>query len=250
MKDYYLKLKNRKLTKDQQDIENQIICYIENKYSVKVHACLFNFQDDNESVLRNVRILFETELEKQQVIKMLKEKNGDFLKLSEEGEFISSLFRYYKIEVSKNIEDGHCIFLYDSFEECALENCYAESFQEFKKFREKHFNPETMEKFNPSALFVTYKSKELMEEAERNGEQQKLIDEYYKFIKKYDEHNFITKQKGLLFYFDYPEIALHSRSYSDLYWQRMTRSINDCAVLKEYNLTINSQIYNQKIEEK
>ena len=58
--------------------------------------------------------------------------------------------------------------------------------KEIKKFREKHFNSETMVNMGYNELFITYKSEELMKEAESNGEQQHLIDEFYKLIKKYD----------------------------------------------------------------
>jgi len=247
MTKHYKIVKNKVSTEKERYIENQIIFYMENKYLTKIHACVLNYEEFE--TIASVMIFFEKNDDYKQILERYRHTDFGLNRFPEDGTEIGKIFKQNGFKYNTKLDEGYRL-LYYSFEECALENCYAESSQGFDKFREKHFNPKTMEKINPSALFVTYKSKELMEEAERNGEQQKLIDEYYKFIKKYDEHNFITKQKGLLFYFDYPEIALHPRSYSDLYWQRMTRSINDCAVLKEYNLTINSQIYNQKTEEK
>lgn len=243
--DDYLVLQNRKLTKEQQYIEKKLIIYIENKYSVKVHACLFNFEHSNNSVLISVNVFLETELEYQQLINKFRKRETSLFKHPEEGKEIAVLFESFNINVSKNIKQGYNI-IYSSFEKCALNNAYSEAFEEIKKFREKHFNPETMTSIGCNELFVTYKSKEIMEKAEKNGEQQYLIDEFYKLIKKYDKHNFITKEKGLVFYFDYPEIKLHPKEYCELFWQRMTRPINECAVIKENNLKINSQIYNQK----
>ena len=91
-----------------------------------------------------------------------------------------------------------------SFEQQALYYCYTSSFEEFQKFREAHFNPDTMEKIDPHAMFIVYKSRELMEEAKRNGEQDRLRDAYYRFIKPYDTYNLITPDHHLLIYFDYP----------------------------------------------
>lgn len=244
MVDYYLELQNRNLTTEQQWIENKISIFIENKYSVNVHACLFCFENANESTLISATVLLETESEYQQLIKSFRQKGINLFAYPEEGKFISALFKKSNNSVSKNVEEGHCI-VYSSFERCALRYCYSEAFEEIKKFREKHFNPITMDNMGYNELFVTYKTKRIMEEAEKNGEQQYLIDEFYKLIKKYDKHNFITKQKGLVFYFDYSEIALTPSEYYDLFLQRMTRSINECAVLKENNLTIISSVYEQ-----
>ena len=110
---------------------------------------------------------------------------------------------------------------FHSFEQEALSYCYDSSFEEFRKFREVHFNPDTMEKIYPGALFVIYKSRKLMEEAKRNGEQDRLCDAYYRFIKPYDTYNLITRDHHLLTHFDYAGHARTPLEYHDLYWEML-----------------------------
>ena len=110
---------------------------------------------------------------------------------------------------------------FGSFEQGALRYCYNSAFEEFRKFRETHFNPDTMEKIYSDALFVVYKSRELMEEAERNGEQDRLREAYYHFIKPYDTYNFITPDHHLLIHFDYTGHARIPLEYSDLFGQML-----------------------------
>ena len=111
--------------------------------------------------------------------------------------------------------------MFNSFEKEALDSCYDSAFEEFRKFREVHFNPDTMEKIDPGALFVIYKSRKLMEEAKRNGDQDRLCDAYYRFIKPYDTYNFITRDHHLLTHFDYAGHARTPLEYHDLYWEML-----------------------------
>lgn len=64
-------------------------------------------------------------------------------------------------------------------------------------------------------MIVTYKTKELWEEAEKNGQNERFKREYFEFIKKYDRFGFITMDKHLIAVFDYPEIALSGRDSFD-----------------------------------
>ena len=110
---------------------------------------------------------------------------------------------------------------FHSFEQEALSYCYDSSFEEFRKFREVHFNPDTMEEIYPGALFVIYKSRKLMEEAKRNGDQDRLCDAYYRFIKPYDTYNLITRDHHLLTHFDYAGHARTPLEYYDLYLEML-----------------------------
>ena len=110
---------------------------------------------------------------------------------------------------------------FECFESDAIQSCYASSFEEFKTFKMKYFNPDTMERILPNAMFVVYKSKELMELAEKNGEQARIREDYYRFIKKYDTFNFVTPEKHFLVHFDYSGHARSDREYFELSWEMM-----------------------------
>ena len=89
--------------------------------------------------------------------------------------------------------------MFNSFEKEALDSCYDSAFEEFRKFREVHFNPDTMEKIDPG----------------------RLCDAYYRFIKPYDTYNFITRDHHLLTHFDYAGHARTPLEYHDLYLEML-----------------------------
>ncbi|MBQ7936332.1 MAG: hypothetical protein IJ333_08345, partial [Clostridia bacterium] len=57
---------------------------------------------------------------------------------------------------------------------------------------------------------------ELMEAAEKSGEQAKIKEDYYNFIKEYDTFDLVTRDKNLLVHFDYTGHARNPRAYYDL----------------------------------
>ena len=110
---------------------------------------------------------------------------------------------------------------FESFELDALHYCYSTAFQEYKKFRDRYFNPDSMEYIDSSGMFVVYKTRELMEQAAVNGEQARIRKDYYRFMQKYDTYRFIKQDKHLLVDFDYAENARSPREYSELYWKML-----------------------------
>ena len=102
-----------------------------------------------------------------------------------------------------------------------MEACYSIARKEkYGTITDKYFNPKTMEVIH-YPMFVVYKTKEDMINAEKSGEQANITEEFYKFIKKYDKYGFITREKHLLVHFDYSGHARSSREYSDLYWDML-----------------------------
>ena len=110
---------------------------------------------------------------------------------------------------------------YDSFEFEAISHCYNSASKDFKIFKKKYFNSDTMAWIDPSVMFIVYKTKELMEEAERNGEQARIREDYYQFIKQFDQFGLITRDKHLLVHFDYAGHARSPREYYELHYEMM-----------------------------
>jgi hypothetical protein len=75
-----------------------------------------------------------------------------------------------------------------------------------------------MERIHHPDLLVLYKSKELLEEAAANGEQDRIRREFFEIVKKYDTYNFITPEKHLAVYFDCRPYH-HFREWSDKRWE-------------------------------
>ena len=109
------------------------------------------------------------------------------------------------------------------FECHALVYTYGEAVVDFMKYSEKIFNPDTMESIYMRAMFVVYKSKELLEQAKASGEVDRIKEDYYSFMKKRDPFNLISKDdngnyRHLYTRFDSPETKLSQRMYYDLYF--------------------------------
>ena len=113
--------------------------------------------------------------------------------------------------------------LYGTAECIALEYTYCKAVVDFMKYSEKIFNPDTMESIYMRAMFVVYKSKELLEQAKASGEVDRIKEDYYNFMKKRDPFNLISKDdngnyRHLYTRFDSPETKLSQRLYEDLYF--------------------------------
>lgn len=188
--------------------------YIEQTYDTQVYKCLFQFNEASEIHFIHIYLLTTAGLRKIVMPPGLNIWKNSF---SEDGVQISHILKQNGYTVFQAVQEGHGI-LYESFEEMALAACYASSFEEFKAFREQHFNSDTMKQIYAMALFVEYKTKELMDQARANGEQQRLRNAYYTFMEKYDTYNLIKPDKHLLVHFDYEGQASHGRELTDLYW--------------------------------
>ena len=113
--------------------------------------------------------------------------------------------------------------LYFPTESKALVYTYGEAVIDFMKYSEKIFNPDTMESIYMRAMFVVYKSKELLEQAKASGEVDRIKEGYYNFMKERDPFNLISKDdngnyRHLYTRFDSPETKLSQRLYEDLYF--------------------------------
>lgn len=214
----FARLVNYQHSESETIIAEKITEYIRNKYDADIYKCLFSYNEKEE--LCNIHIYLKNTVDFKRIAYSNNGKTR-ILVFSEDIVNIKNLLNQLSIPNCFDRIDGPYKIYYSSFEQEALEDCYRSAFTEFKEFKRKHINPETMEECTHSALFVVYKSKELMEQAEQNGEQAFLRDEYYKFIKKFDTYNYITPQKHLLVHFDYVGHARSSREYSDMYWDML-----------------------------
>jgi len=211
----FAKLVNQKQSQEETIVADVIKTFVKNKYRTDVYACRF-FYDEGGELKRTTAYMTTTA--GLNSIMFRENKKRQQYNFPEDNESIRNAIIAKGLAIAVN--PSYWI-VYSSFEREALEDCYRSAFTEFKEFKRRHINPETMEECTHSALFVVYKSKELMEQAEQNGEQAFLRDEYYKFIKKFDTYNYITPQKHLLVHFDYVGHARSSREYSDMYWDML-----------------------------
>ena len=211
----FARLVNYQYSESERIIAEEITKFVKEKYKADVYKCTF-FYDENGKLKRNT-VYMETTLALNSIV-FRKNKKRQQYNFPEDNESVRNSISTKELGVEVN---PNYWIVYSSFEKEALEDCYRSAFTEFKEFKRKHINPETMEECTHSALFVVYKSKELMEQAERNGEQAFLRDEYYKFIKRFDRYNYITPQKHLLVHFDYAGHARSPREYSDMYWDML-----------------------------
>lgn len=196
---------------------SEIVKFVEDKYNVKVHKAVFRY-DETQTKIDFVDLYLKTTLEEKTVL-FSENKNIWKQQFLEEGKLICDVLKRYNLQFSNVFERGYHI-LFFSFEQVALYACYAEALKERKKLREKYFNSETMEIIH-DFMFVVYKTKRDMEKSEQIGEQARIKEECYQFIKKYDKYNYITREKHLLVHFDYSGHARSPRAYSDLYWDML-----------------------------
>ncbi len=214
----FARLVNYQYSESENIIARKIAEYIKGKYSSNIYKCFFSYNGKGE--ISSIRIHLKTTADFKRIAYSNNGKTRVLI-FPEDIANIKNILNQLSIpNCFDRIEEPYKIS-YSSFEQEALENCYRSAFTEFKEFKRKHINPETMEECTHGALFVVYKSKELMEQAERNGEQAFLRDEYYKFIKRFDRYNYITPQKHLLVHFDYAGHARSPREYSDMYWDML-----------------------------
>ena len=113
--------------------------------------------------------------------------------------------------------------IYRTAESPALEYTYCKAVVDFMKYKEKVFNPNTMESIYMRAMFVVYKSKELLEQAKASGEVDRIKEDYYNFMKERDPFNLISKDdngnyRHLYTRFDSPETKLSQRMYYELFF--------------------------------
>ncbi|MBQ7935705.1 MAG: hypothetical protein IJ333_05085 [Clostridia bacterium] len=201
---------------EEQAAVQQIIEYIEQKYVVHVYKCVLTYENIKE--VRFVEIYLMKNAEWDKIISP--PGTGRWLhEFPEDGKRFSEILKHKGFKINSHLQDGLFVFFY-SFEEISLDACYSTSVLggKFKKFKERYFNPATMECIDTSAMFVVYKTKELMEAAEKSGEQAKIKEDYYNFIKEYDTFDLVTRDKNLLVHFDYMGHARNPRAYYDLYY--------------------------------
>ena len=146
------------------------------------------------------------------------------------NEFIKPILESCGFDISKFLRA-----LYRSLEILLLEQMYADAYVDFQNFTKDIFNPQTMAYVDRHALIIVYKTNELLEKAYSSGEIVKLKADYYKFIKNFDQHNFITKDcngnySGLITRFDSTETikcspSLYSRFYYEYFCETMGENL-------------------------
>lgn len=211
----FSKLVNYQYSESESVIAEVIVNFVKKKYGADVYKCAF-FYNENGKLKRNTAYMKTTA--GLNSIMFRRDKKIQQYNFPEDNKNIrnSIIAKDSRIEVDPDYR-----IVYSSFEREALEDCYRSAYKAFEGFIKEHYNPETMESIDTGALFVIYKTRELMEQAEKSGEHEHLREEYYKFIKKFDTYNYITMQKHLLVHFDYVGHARSPREYCDMYWDML-----------------------------
>ncbi len=113
----------------------------------------------------------------------------------------------------------NCALYHYTFETMALAYTYCKAISDYREcFKAQIFNADTMSYIDPTYLIVVYKSKELLEQAKKNEEIDKIKSDYYDFMKVRDPYNLISKDehnnyRHLFVRFDSLETVLHPRLY-------------------------------------
>lgn len=191
--------------------------YVENKYGVSVFKVFFAKGKEGQFMM--CRVFLKTNAEYNKLNEMA-EKGPWFPCYPVDGKAISDILNKHNVSHPKDMQEGFCL-LFVPFEEKAMYATYRSSFDEFKGFREKVFNPATMKAIDTRCLYVTYNTEEDLKQAEQGGEIERLKDEYFAFIKKFDTYDFITKTKHFITRFDSTANEMGQRAFSDVYADSM-----------------------------
>ncbi|MBQ9792811.1 MAG: hypothetical protein IJW32_03630 [Clostridia bacterium] len=198
------------LEREQPAIE-EIINYMENKFEVNVYKIQL-IRKESENINR-ILIYLKTNKDNAQVRE--KAEMGDFLFCyPTEAKNICEILQKNNLTFSQNLAEGFGL-MFCSFEELALRACYCSAFEEYKSFKEQIFNTNTMEKIEAQVLYITYKTKQDLENAQKTGEIELFTNKYFNIIKKYDTYNYVTKEQNLITRFDSVENKIDSRSFAD-----------------------------------
>ncbi|MBQ6792017.1 MAG: hypothetical protein IJO84_01425 [Butyricimonas sp.] len=189
--------------------------YIENYFQANVYKCRFRY-DENHAVFTIAIFLSTNEELLITGYPVGATYNSHILGI---GKAVCSLLDKYAFSYRSCMQRGEGLLFY-SFENYALEACYASAGKEGQKFRQQFWNPDTMERIGPP-MYVVYKTKEDMERAAENGELARIREAYYQFVKKYDTYDFITRDHHLLVAFDYADHALSPREKYEQYWDEL-----------------------------
>jgi len=210
----YNELINIKYTKEEAEVAECITEYVKKTYHAEVYVCWFLY--DEEGYLHRLYIYLKTNDEKFSINRTNNKWKTCF---PEDAEAYREFFIKSKIRITasrlQTLKEGS-VFRYPSFEQEALLHTYNSSFSEKKEFFKKIYNPKTMLQIDSGALFVTYKSKELLEQAIASGETERFKSELYDIVKKHDVHGYVTYE-NLFVRFDSVETMLTQKEYYDLY---------------------------------
>ena len=206
-KEEFKHLVNHQYNQEEKSVFGELTQYVETKYGIKLYKILYETVGPSGPVSRiDIYTYWNRDYRHRVDHRLVSVAGGGMRQYVDEENKAKEIVERHGLQHYFHPDDLIVDFL--SFEQQALYNCYTSSFEEFQTFRETHFNPDTMERIDPHAMFIVYKSRELMEEAKRNGEQDRLREAYYHFIKPYDTYNFITPDHHLLIYFEYPNHAI------------------------------------------
>ena len=203
-------LVNYEYNEAEQNAAKGITEFIEGKYGVTVFKIIFrhgngpHFSPDRTLPVSLLLVYLKTTADTHKVC--YRDESSVYLQFPEDEEAVK------KIADAPGMPKlaGNFSLYYFSFEELALWYCYDKAADLFHASRDKFFNPETMAKMNNWQLEVTYKTKELLEEAQASGETERLRRAYYELVKPFDAFNYISPE-NIFSVFDYPEIALTPR---------------------------------------
>ena len=122
----------------------------------------------------------------------------------------------HKINKRNHQNKSRLVVYLKSFESLAVNQCYNDSFCEYKEFKERIFNDKTMYKIDNLYLIVLYKNQEFLDEAIASGETEYIREEYYKILKKYDRFNMLSKDKHFFTMFDIASKEMHPLARHDM----------------------------------
>ncbi len=194
-------------TPKESNAAKKIIKYVEEKYDVKVYKCVFDYKifeylaGKTNCMAMFVKIVLET-LADYKKVRTNPDTGMWIFDFPEDHAFIKEVLS------KDNMFQDREFFgpIYDSFQNEALEYCYAVSADDFKHIRDEIFNPATMLHIDSRFMNIVYKDRKCLDDAIKSGETERLKKAYYDFIKPYDKYNFITMDMYLLAIFECPDM--------------------------------------------
>lgn len=189
---------------DEKETAERINAYIQSKFDAEIYKCVFKYNEFHQVCY--VFIYFE----KTSQLKRVEEQIDD--------EEVTAKIKQIMKESGLPHNETVWFFL-RSFELEALVDCYRAALPQYPSFKKARLDKERLKIICPPAMFVQYATKELYDAAKESGEMDRFMEEYYQFIKPYDQFNLITKEKHLPVRFDYTDRVKTSRYYYDLLWE-------------------------------
>ena len=189
---------------DEKETAEKINAYIQSNFDAEIYKCVFKYNE-----FRHVCYVF-IYFEKTSQLKRVEELIDD--------EGVTAKIKQIMKECGLPHNEAVWLF-FRSFELEALVDCYRAALPEHRKFSMARLDRSRFRILWPPSMLVRYNTKEHYDAAKESGEMDRFIEEYYQFIKPYDQFNLITKEKHLPVRFDYVDRVKSSRYYYDLLWK-------------------------------